>query len=48
VLEVYGEISEAYLNEKEITVGEGQTYLNQVPEGKEITAFFKEYKVKEK
>ena len=42
VLEVYGEIDGASLNDKDITVEEGKAYLDKVPDGKEIDAWFKD------
>jgi hypothetical protein len=41
-LEVYGELSECSLNGKDISKEEGQAYLDKVPEGKEINAWFKD------
>ena len=41
-LEVYGELNECMLNNKEISNEEGKAYLDKVPEGKEITAWFKD------
>ena len=42
VLEVEGKIDECSLNDKDISNEEGKAYLDMVPEGEEITAFFKE------
>jgi hypothetical protein len=47
VLEVEGKIDECSLNEKDISNEEGKAYLDMVPEGEEITAFFKEINPKE-
>lgn len=41
-LEVYGELNECMLNDKEISKEQGKAYLDKVPEGKEITAWFRE------
>ena len=41
-LEVYGELNECSLNGKNIPVDEGKAYLDKVPEGKEITAWFRD------
>ena len=41
VLKVEGEICEAGLNDKDISNEEAKAYLDMVPEGKEITAWFK-------
>ena len=41
VLEVEGELYECSLNGKDISKEEGQAYLDKVPEGKEINAWFK-------
>ena len=46
-LEVYGELSECWLNDKEISKEEGQKYLDKVPEGQEINAWFKDIDPKE-
>lgn len=40
-LEVYGELDECSLNGKEISKEQGKAYLDKVPEGKEISAWFK-------
>ena len=42
VLEIEGEISECMLNEKTISKEEGKAYLDKVPEGKKITAYFRD------
>lgn len=42
VLEVYGEISECSLNGKNISVEEGKAYMEKIPEGQEITAYFRD------
>ena len=42
VLQVEGEIDGAGLNDKDISKEEAQAYLDQMPEGKEITAWFKD------
>jgi hypothetical protein len=47
VLEVEGKIDECSLNDKDISNEEGKAYLDMVPEGEEITAFFKEINPKE-
>jgi len=41
VLEIYGEVSECALNGKDISKEEGKALFDQVPEGKEINAWFK-------
>ncbi len=41
-LEIYGELSECMLNDKEISKEEGKAYFDKVPEGQEITAYFKD------
>ena len=46
VLEVYGEISECALNGKTISVGEGKEYMDKIPEGQEITAYFRDIEPK--
>lgn len=46
-LEVYGELSECMLNGKEISKDVGKTYLEKVPEGKEITAYFDDIEKKQ-
>ena len=40
-LEVYGELDECTLNGKAITKEQGKAYLDKVPEGEEINAWFK-------
>ena len=47
VLEVYGEIDECSLNGKDISKEEGRAYLDKIPEGKEINAWFKDINPKE-
>ena len=47
VLEVEGELNGCSLNDKEISIEEGQAYLEMVPEGKEIYAWFKDINPKE-
>lgn len=47
VLEVEGKIDECALNGKNISNEEGKAYLDKVPEGEEITAYFKEINPKE-
>ena len=42
VLEVEGEIDECSLNGKNLSKEEGRAYLNKVPEGQKITAYFRE------
>lgn len=42
VFEVEGELSGCYLNDREISIDEGRAYLEAVPEGKEIYAWFKD------
>lgn len=42
VLEVYGEIDDCSLNGKAISKEQGKSYLDKVPEGKEINAWFKD------
>ena len=46
-LEIYGELSECTLNGKEISKEEGKAYLDKIPEGKEITAWFKDIEPKD-
>ena len=46
VLEVYGEISECALNGKTISVEEGKEYMDKIPEGQEITAYFRDIEPK--
>ena len=46
VLEVYGEISECALNGKTISVEEGKAYMDKIPEGQEITAYFRDIEQK--
>ena len=46
-LEVYGELDECSLNDKTISVEEGKAYLDKVPEGGEITVWFKDINPKE-
>ena len=41
-LEVYGELDECTLNGKEISKEQGRAYLDKVPEGKEISAWFRD------
>ncbi|MBP5799129.1 MAG: hypothetical protein J6W43_04370 [Prevotella sp.] len=41
VLEIYGEVDECSLNGKDISKEEAKAYLDQVPEGREINAWFK-------
>jgi hypothetical protein len=40
-LEIYGELDECTLNGKEISKEQGKAYIDKVPEGKEINAWFK-------
>ena len=40
-LEVYGELSECALNDKDIPKEQGQAYLDKVPKGEDINAWFK-------
>ena len=47
-LEIYGELNECTLNDKAISKEEGQAYLDKVPEGKDISAWFKEIESNEK
>ena len=46
VLEVYGEINECALNGKTISVEEGKEYMDKIPEGQEITAYFRDIEPK--
>lgn len=46
-LEVYGELSECELNGREISEDLGKSYLEKVPEGKEITAYFDDIEEKQ-
>ena len=41
-LEVYGELDECTLNGKQISKEQGKAYLDKVPEGEEINAWFKD------
>jgi hypothetical protein len=41
-LEVQGELSSCMLNDKDCSLEEGRKYLAQIPEAKEITAYFKD------
>jgi len=47
VLEVEGEIEECSLNGKAISKEAGRAYLNKVPQGQEITAYFRDMETKE-
>ena len=47
VLEVEGEINDCSLNGKTISKEEGKTYLAKIPQGNEITAYFKDIDSKE-
>lgn len=47
VLEVEGEINDCSLNGKTISKEEGKAYLAKIPEGNEITAYFKDVDSKE-
>jgi hypothetical protein len=47
VLEVEGEINDCSLNGKTISKEEGKAYLAKIPEGNEITAYFKDIDSKE-
>ena len=47
VLEIYGEVDECSLNGKDISKEEGRAYLDKVPEGREISAWFKDIDSKE-
>ena len=40
-MEVYGELSECALNDKDIPKEQGQAYLDKVPKGEGINAWFK-------
>ena len=46
-LEVHGELNECSLNGKEIPVEQGKSYMDKVPEGKEITAWFNDIEEKQ-
>ena len=46
-LEMYGELSECMLNDKEISKEVGQTYLDKVPEGEVISGWFNNIDSKE-
>ena len=41
LMKIYGELDECTLNGKNISKEEGKAYLDKVPEGKEINAWFK-------
>ena len=45
VLEVEGELSDCSLNDKEIGIDEGRAFLESVPEGTEIYAWFKDFEL---
>ena len=47
VLEVEGEIDECSLNGKTISKDEGRAYLNKIPQGQEITAYFRDIEQKQ-
>ena len=47
VLQVYDDISECMLNDKEISKEEGQALFEKIPQGEQITAWFKEINPKE-
>ena len=47
VLEVEGEIEECSLNGKAISKEAGRAYLNKVPQGQDITAYFRDMETKE-
>lgn len=47
VLEVEGEINECSLNGKTLSKEEGRAYLDKIPEGKEITAYFSDIEKKD-
>ena len=47
VLEVEGEIDECSLNGKTISKEEGRAYLNKIPQGQEITAYFRDIEQKQ-
>jgi hypothetical protein len=47
VLEVEGEINGCALNDKDISVEECRKYLDQVPDGEPINAWFQEIESKE-
>ena len=47
VLEIYGDVDECSLNGKEISKEEGKAYLDKIPEGKEINAWFRDIESKD-
>lgn len=47
VLEVEGEIEECTLNGKPISKDAGRVYLDKIPQGQEITAYFRDIETKE-
>ena len=47
VLEVEGEIEECSLNGKAISKEEGKAYLDKIPQGQEINAYFRDIETKE-
>ena len=47
MLEVEGEIDGCSLNGKEISKEQGRAYLDKIPEGKEITAYFSDIEKKD-
>ena len=47
MLEVEGEINECSLNGKTLSKEEGRAYLDKIPEGKEITAYFSDIEKKD-
>ena len=47
VLEIYGDVDECSLNGKVISKEEGKAYLDKIPEGKEINAWFRDIESKD-
>ena len=46
-LEIEGEIDECSLNGKPLSKEEGRAYLNKIPEGQKITAWFRDIESKD-
>ena len=46
VLEVEGEIDECSLNGKDLSKAEGRAYLDKIPQGEQITAYFNDIESK--
>ena len=46
MLEVEGEIDECSLNGKDLSKEEGRAYLDKIPQGEQITAYFNDIESK--